>query len=315
MAPPDFESIWQQVFGVGSHELATDKQKIERLRHLLPEDRDYKAFWAYTGERASKRISKQLNPIITLDELIKTIDTERLQSPAIYTTLTRKMTHITVPWIPLGCNPERTLLYRVVPDPFGLQPHDGSRPVSQHRILPLCFLGINATVQPLEPALPLSRRKANLSERSTVSAESDNSDMPGFNFFQVGKLEWVDIEADGETEPYRLDGADWADTGFCVVTRLGKTGFAGGIYVVADMFPFNEESGEREQITGPHWGTPPHSQFSCAKIGQRLGAMGFETEVVWKEIIEHPVELVCLKIMGDGSAMRATVDEAGRDWL
>ncbi|OIW23290.1 hypothetical protein CONLIGDRAFT_693898 [Coniochaeta ligniaria NRRL 30616] len=303
MAPPDFESIWQQVFGTGSRGLATtEKQNLDRLRHLLPDDGDYKAFWDYDCERANKHVSEQLNPIITLHELIKTIDTERLQSPATYTPLTRKMTHMTVPWIPLGCNPERTLLYRVAPDPYWLEPHDSSLPVTQHQILPLCFLGINAT--------------ANLSERSTVSAESDDSDMPGFNFFQVGKLEWVDTRADGETEPYRLDGADWADTGFCVVARLDRTGHAAGIYVVADMFPFDEETGEREQIVGPHWGIPPHShnlQFSCAKVGQRLGDMGFATEVEWTQIIEHPVELVCLTVMGDGSAMRATVDEAGRD--
>jgi len=105
MAPSDFEPIWQQVFGSGSRELTTEEHGIERLRHLLPENHDYMAFWRYSADRAKERISKQLNPVITLDELIKAIDTERLLSPAIFTTLTRNMTHLTVPWMPLGCNP------------------------------------------------------------------------------------------------------------------------------------------------------------------------------------------------------------------
>jgi hypothetical protein len=99
-----------------------------------------------------------------------------------------------------------------------------------------------------------------------------------------------------------------------VVARLGNTSYTEEIYVVADMFPWNEETGEREQIAEPDLGIPPHSkdlQFSCAPVGRRLGDMGFEKALVWTDIVEHPVELVWLKIMGDGRAMRATATVDG----
>ncbi|OIW24322.1 hypothetical protein CONLIGDRAFT_108622 [Coniochaeta ligniaria NRRL 30616] len=311
MPPPDFDSIWNQVFCTGSR-VVDAVETNEHLRRLLPDDNDYKAFRDYSHQRSRSNLTKVLTPAITADELVQTIDTDRLLSPSTYTSLVRKLMHPTLPWIPMGCNLEQTLLYRVVPDPFGLRPHDTTPPATDHQVLPLCFLGVNETVQPRQPSLPLARRMTNLSERSTMSAESDN-DQPGFAFFQIGKLEWLDSYTDSDTELDELNEADWVDSGFCVVARLGLTGYTDGIFVVADMFPMNEETAEREQITGPNWGIPPHSkdlQFSCARVGSRLRDMGAAKALVWADMIEHPVELVWLKIMGDGRAMRAMVDGA-----
>lgn len=310
MTPQDFDSIRREVFGPGSA-FATASQKQARLRELLPNDDDYQAFRAYSSQKTRNQVAQARTPAITAEDFVRAVDTQRLLSPTVYQGLVEKMTHSTVPWVAMGRNAEHTILYRLVPDPLALRPHDSSPPTTAHQVLPLWFLGMNEDVQPRQPAVPLSRRHANLSETSANSAESDDT-TPGFVFFQLGKLEWVDISADGDTEPYRLAGADWLDTGFCVVARLSTTGYAEGIHVLADMFPLNGDTGKREQITGPDWGIPPrleNLQFSCARIGHRLEEMGFGRELTWTNIVEHPVELVWTKIMGDGRAMRATVLE------
>jgi hypothetical protein len=105
------------------------------------------------------------------------------------------------------------------------------------------LLGVNETVQ---PRCPRSRREANYSEESTRSAGSDDSS-PGFVFFQLGRLEWF-RNVSGELDPDRLGHVDWMDTGFAVVARLGAGGFRDAIYVVADFFPMDGNTGERNQI-------------------------------------------------------------------
>jgi hypothetical protein len=99
------------------------------------------------------------------------------------------------------------------------------------------------------------------------------------------------------------------------VARLGPSGHADGIFAIYDMFPWDEDDGERHQITHPFWGIPPSSpiktgeQFSCAKIGQRLSEFAKNRVVVWTDKIEHPVELVRVMRSGDGRVLRATVDD------
>jgi hypothetical protein len=310
-----FESIRQELFGIDAPKIVDERLRSARLRELLPQADDRKAFWKYMDEAIHQHIHQHTQPLISREDLIAVIDTQRLLSSTVYTDLLKRMTHMTVPWIPLGCNSDRTLLYRIAPDPFAIRPHDLAYPLStgdEAHLWPGCFLGANTTVQPRQPALPLNRRKANLSEQSTISGESDDSDIPGFDFFQIGRLEWVD-NFEGNTDPSVVEGADWEDTGFCVVARLSTTGYAQGIYAVADMWPYNDETGERELVTGPHWGMPPRSnglQFSCAQIGQRLGDMGFGFVVEWTCIVDHPVELVPLRTTVDGRAIRVMVDEA-----
>jgi hypothetical protein len=163
MASPDFQSIWQQAFGDTGRTVREAAQIAEGLRRALPNDSDYEAFWEWSRQKSRNSLNKALNPAITAEELVRTIDTDRLLAPSLYESLIQKMLHSTLPWIPMSSNPELTLLYRLVPDPFGLQPHDIDPPATNHQVLPLCFLGMNETVQPRQPALPVSRRKANLS--------------------------------------------------------------------------------------------------------------------------------------------------------
>ena len=169
--------------------------------------------------------------------------------------------------------------------------------VAGRPLLPPCFLGINTTVQPREPAVPANRRKANLSEISAHSAESDDADAPGFTFFQLGDLEyarrrddqhgWPDCD---DRDDQRGAGLDWTPTNFVLVARLSPSGNANGIYAVYDMFQNDMPArDERQLITHPAWGIPPTGwdsgdQFSCARVGDRLSDFGKDHQMVWNSM-------------------------------
>jgi hypothetical protein len=175
-----------------------------------------------------------------------------------------------------------------------------------------------------------------------VEGADADADAPGFIFFQLGPLEsikrkegrlgpWKDEEEDEieENTPH-----EWEDTGFVLVARLSRSGHLDGIYAIYDMtyeYTCDEEwrpdragANEEPEITKTHlWGIPPTDlfwwrkpaqerwkcQFSCAKLGPSLSSFGRGRQVVWTEKINHPVELVRVKRLGDGRIVRVTVDD------
>ncbi|KAK4033290.1 hypothetical protein C8A01DRAFT_19752, partial [Parachaetomium inaequale] len=276
-------------------------------------------------------------PGITAEEFVQQIDSANLldNKNKPIDKLLQAMGKTNSPWISIGF--DGCILYRLVPEAFGLQAHprekattaSGSRP-----LLPRCFLGLNSTVQPHEPAVPANRRQANLSEISACSAESDDADAPGFAFFQLGELQYARRQNGREGWPEnddveRAEFLSWRPTGFNLVARLGPSGArAGGhgIYAIYDMFPRGDDDYDdyldrlrRRRTTHPFWGIPPiakdgneEEQFSCAKLGDRLSDFGKAHRLVWMDKIEHPVELVRVVRAGDGRVLRATVDESTR---
>ncbi|OJD30408.1 uncharacterized protein BKCO1_610005 [Diplodia corticola] len=217
------------------------------------------------------------------------------------------------PWLPLGRTSDGTG-YRLLPKAYGLLPHDQlfNAESTPYELLPPCFLGVNLTVQPREPSRPANRREANLSEESTRTAESDDNP-PGFEFQQLGELQYY-VAALPDTIEDAAEGL-WEPTGYYVVARIAPTGCIDGLYVLFDMFPVEDEyTGIRSQITGDEWGymEPSDEQFTCARIGNRLGEMRFGKELLWTERVRHPVELVRVVRMGDGRLKRVSVDEVAR---
>lgn len=91
----------------------------------------------------------------------------------------------------------------------------------------------------------------------------------------------------------------------------GGGGHRDAICVVADFFPMDPETGERNPIKeGDRWGRPPHpegAQFSCATIGRRLADMGFNKVLNWENCIKRPVELVWLVRAANQQLLRSTV--------
>jgi hypothetical protein len=279
-------------------------QADEPLRRMLPRQEDRDAFCANARTKGDIWLQNFMSPRITAQDLINTIDNEKLLSRDIYEPFVAKLDHINGPWLPIGTDPTSTILYRLLVGPYGLEPQNEYPWHIDREILPYCFLGINycflgidEDIQLGQPAEPLSRRKANLSEESIGSAVSDDN-TPGFVFLQLGTLEYLRVTPDGDTPMHRLNKADWEDTGFALVVRLNAGGYADGIYVVADMLPHDEEETD--------WGIPPHpkgAQFSCARVATRLGDLGFHTVLELTEIIDHPFKLVWLMLTADGRAV------------
>ncbi|KAK3362557.1 hypothetical protein B0T25DRAFT_8684 [Lasiosphaeria hispida] len=303
-----------------------DRSRLERMEELFPSFEDIKAFntWLSTKREAHQK------PVLTTEDFIMQIDSQALTQTSVIQGFVSSMMRDT-PTAPIGS--DRRHLYRLVADPYGLTSNDKnssmetldkSQPLIDHAIL-----GLNSTVQPKEPAVPASRRAANLSEASTRSGESDDHHQaPGFIFFQLGSLQftWHHLESDwspavAENLAATIDENSgeyqWVPTGFYLVARLGHFGCVDGIYAIYNMYPLNEDTGLCEQVTWSSWGIPPkrgdelEQQFSVARIGDTLGSLGYAKPIVWSEMIEHPVELVRVKPAENSlGAVRETVDKA-----
>jgi hypothetical protein len=318
MPPHEDQAIKRQLFADWSAGKRLSIKDILAHRNLPPDEKDREAYLDLRMQQAMAETAVEISLRITAADLVETIDTAHLSSPSVYTTITKRIGYTSDLWLPFGCDKQRTVLYRLLVNPWELQPHQTAPPTTTaSQVLPDWFLGLNSTIQPRYPALPLSHRKAGLSEQSTASADSDDAEQsPGFEFFQLGRLEWVEDSPWDRAQAgfYGPDGPDWLDTAFVVVARLSNTGHCDGIYIVADMFP-EDETGKREAIVGPEWGklpgAGPEQQFSCARVGRCLGDLvSFDTELKWTDVIEHPVELVRLKVTGSGRVLRSSIDGA-----
>ncbi len=282
------------------------------LRELMPESTERNAFHTY---QLQFTVPHMVNPagICSVAKFVELVDTINFLDPTARDRLLPGLQWAYRPWIALGRIDDT--LYRLLPSIGNLWPQQHELPSTDHELLPTQFLGLNTTVQSHEPALPPNRRAANLSERSTRSAESDDIESPGFVFHELGTLQYQEFETVDEMPTTLEEGddcaLDWEPTGFCVVARLGAFGHIDGVYIVYNMFP-NDEYGDRKQVIHGAWGIPPNppgEQFSCARIGDTLGDFGFVFELAWLDKIEHPVELVRAVRSSTGGAMRLTVDD------
>jgi hypothetical protein len=313
-----FEAVYREIED-GKQDLNTS---IATMHRHFPDPEELDAYFEWVHARAEEAAS----PGLTADKFIIQVDSiDFLSNDG--NELVEAMDKLYSIVVPIGF--DGNILYRLLTDPFTLQAHpreDTATP-SSDLLLQSYFLGVNPTVQPREPAVPANRRQANLSETSTRSAESDDVDMPGFEFFQLGELEYA-RRRDGRSGPWNNDDErdlpfGWRKTGFVMVARLGPSRRVDGIYAIYNMW-FRDEDEEAccsddlepKIITHSYWGIPPtakfaggEDQFSCAKLGPRLSSFGKDHQVVWTEKIGHPVELVRVKRSGDGRILRTTVDE------
>jgi hypothetical protein len=90
-----------------------------------------------------------------------------------------------VPWLPVG-NDRDGDIYRTLPGAYGLRPDQLKPKTGGLELVSDSVLGVNTNVQTRNP---VGRREANLSEESTQSNTSDDSDVGGFVFHQIGTLE------------------------------------------------------------------------------------------------------------------------------
>ncbi|KAI9760484.1 MAG: hypothetical protein M1840_002412 [Geoglossum simile] len=200
-----------------------------------------------------------------------------------------------IPWLPVGSY-QNGGIYRIVPGAHGLQP-DQPDPKTDRWLISTNVLGVNTNVQ---PTLPIRSRKANFSEASTKSNESNDSEIAGFGD-KVENFRSLEDAARGA----------WLPTGFRVVVRFGRNGAANGIYIIYDIYPEDEYGGRSLKVTGDYWGRLPKDrssqQFSMAKLADKIPELRFGRTFTLTEVLDYPVELVrAVKTLED-AIIRVTI--------
>ncbi|UKZ96172.1 uncharacterized protein TrAFT101_010972 [Trichoderma asperellum] len=316
MEPADRNSRWDEIHEELNSRRLNGADHMRALDEMIPDIEELRAFCEYQHNIFLQENCPHLaNPsgILTPARFIEIADSINFLNPTERKELLPGLKWDVRPWIPLGY--ENTTLYRLLPSLYSLEPQKAGYPDTDLEVMEAAFLGVNTTVQPREPSLPLNRRALNLSEQSTKSAESDDAEAPGFVFHELGELQCLECET-AEEMPTTLEEGDdrdedWEQTGFSVVARLNVSGHINGVYVIYNMKPHDEYTRKREQITHSNWGIPPSSpgeQFSCARIGNNMRDFDFKNKLIWNDQIQHPVELVWVVKSPMGGVRRVTVD-------
>lgn len=311
--PANRNARWDEISDQLHDRFLNIDERIKVLEEILPDPEERLAFCQYRLKKNQPPHLADPSGILTPARFVEIADSINFLNLAEHRELLPGLTWDFRPWIPLGY--ENTSFYRLTPSIYNLIPQKGEYPLTNHELLDPAFLGVNTTVQPREPSVPSNRRVLNLSEQSTQLAESDDTEAPGFVFHELGELQCWECETTDEMPTTLEEGddceGDWEETGFSVVARLSDSGHINGVYVIYNMKPRLELSYKREQITHDSWGIPPSSpgeQFSCARIGNKMGDFGFKNKLAWKDQVQHPVELVWAVKSSTGGAMRITVD-------
>ncbi|KAI9767865.1 MAG: hypothetical protein M1840_005358 [Geoglossum simile] len=221
-------AFWNEENAKGIDALDGRRDAIEKR---WPAHADQMAYYEWSMKRADDEYAAETTPIEP-EELTAMIATMNYNSEINRAKLVTAIQRIVVPWLPVGSY-QNGGIYRG-PD----QPD----PKTDRMLVPTFVLGVNTNVQ---PAIPVRSRKANLSEMSTKSNESDDSEIAGFVFHQIGTLEyWGDMVENFHSLDDIARGP-WLPTGFRVVVRFGRNGAANGIYIIYDFYP-EDEWGERD---------------------------------------------------------------------
>jgi hypothetical protein len=303
---------FDEIFAQLSRRCLNTEEYMKALREVFTDPEERNEYCDYCYRQSQPHLANPAG-ILTPAQFISIADSINYLDETQRKELLPGLTWNFRPWIPLGY--ENTTFYRLLPSIHNLTPQKEEYPKTNHQFLDDAFLGVNTTVQPREPSLPLNRRALNLPEQSTKPAEPDDAEAPGFVFHELGELECLEFET-FDKMPTTLEEGDkcrgkWESTGFSVVARLSNSGHINGVYVIYNMNPYDILDDLRVPVTDDEWGIPPSSpeeQFSCARIGDALRDFGFRKKLEWNEQIQHPVELVWAVRSSMGGAMRVTVD-------
>jgi hypothetical protein len=185
-------------------------------------------------KRADDREKEEMMPI-SREDLKAMIATMNYNSNIARGKLVTTVERSIVPWLPVGSY-QNGGIYRIVPGAHGLQ-LDQPDPKTDRWLVSMNVLGINTDVQ---PTIPFRSCKANFSEASTKSNESDDPEIAGFVFHQIGTLEyWGDKSKNFRSFEDAARGP-WSPTGFCAVVRFGRSGAANRIYIFYNFYPKDE---------------------------------------------------------------------------
>ncbi|KAI9761453.1 MAG: hypothetical protein M1840_001797 [Geoglossum simile] len=278
----------------------------ETLHNRWPVKADRIAYYSWSMQRADERHNARQMINISPEELMEMLATMNYNNTMARAKLVDVLERTVVPWLPVGTD-RAGGIYRIVPGAYGLLP-DQQDPKTDRELVSMNVLGVNTNVQ---PAIPSRSRKANLSEMSTRSNESDDSDYAGFVFHQIGNLEyWGSDPKSLKTYDDAANGS-WFPTRFHAVMRFGRNGAANGVFVIYDFYPEDEYLEERRKVNDPHWGYLPSDvsdkPISIAKIAGKITDLRFGRTFDFMGPLDYPVELVRATKTPEDTVIRVTV--------
>ncbi|KAI9774189.1 MAG: hypothetical protein M1839_001891 [Geoglossum umbratile] len=284
----EFQAFWDKR---QAQKLATQPKLGEVLRKRWPVKADRMAYYHWSDARADERLNEREMTNISPEELTEMLATMNFNSDIARGELGIELARSTV------SSRERVDYYRINKTP---------RPTRE--LVSMNVLGVNTNVHQM---IPSRSRKANISEESTRSNESDDYDYAGFVFHQIGNLEyWAD---DPENLRSYGDAAmgTWLPTQFYAVMRFGRNGAANGLYVIYDFYPEDEYLEERRKIDDDDWGYLPRDltdqQITLAKIANEITDLKFSRTFDFAEALDYPVELVRAMKTPENTIIRITV--------
>ncbi|KAH0559965.1 hypothetical protein GP486_003515 [Trichoglossum hirsutum] len=299
----EFQAFWDEE---KKKSFAARSNLGETLYKRWPNEADQMAFFKWSSARADKRLEEREMTNISPEELTEMLATMDFNNDIARGKLVNILQRSVVPWLPVGRD-RAGAIYRIVPDAYGLLP-DQQDPKTDRELVSMNVLGINTNVQ---PKMPPRSRKANFSEESTRSNESDDSEYAGFVFHQIGNLEfWGDNPDDLRSYEDAANGT-WFSTQFQAVIRFGRNGAANGVYVIYDFYPEDMYLEERRKIDHDEWGYLPSDltdkQISFAKIADKITNLRFGRTFDFAEALDYPVELVRAVKTPEDAIIRVTV--------
>ncbi|KAK7538537.1 uncharacterized protein J3D65DRAFT_332714 [Phyllosticta citribraziliensis] len=211
--------------------------------------------------------------------------------------------------IPLGRTSKA--FYALRPAPRGLRPdiEDREEEFPDVKVKDTAFIGVNTNRPTNSPSSYLGDTHRDRRKEQRSNATDSEGDENGFVFHQLGILESARILPRAENDPTKCT---FKDASFFVVARLALSGVAEGLYIIYDKFPTDPEEGIRAEFPEKEVAPLPHEtgQFSMAKLSgtSLLNGRNFNTQILWLEKRDSPVELVLAKerVMGRG-LVRLTV--------
>ena len=277
-------------------------KREEALQARWPEKADRMVYYAWSKKTADEEMKTQEMTPISRENLKKMIATMNYNSDIDRGKLVNVLQRSIVPWLPVGSDWNGEI-YRIVPGAYGLRP-DQLKPKTDRELVSINVLGVNTNVQ---PKIPFRSRTANFSEESTKSNESDDLEIGGFVFHQIGTLEdWGD-EPENLTSYEDAANGVWLPTEFHVVVRFGRNGAANGVYIIYDFYPTDDLGSRGRKINNDSWGYLSGKRFSIAKIANNITELRFGRTFDLTEALDYPVELVRAVKTPENAIIRATV--------
>ncbi|KAI9866424.1 MAG: hypothetical protein M1813_001546 [Trichoglossum hirsutum] len=278
----------------------------EALHKRWPVEADCIAYCRWSGRRADERLHARQMTNISPEELTEILATMNYNNEIARGKLVNVLERSVVPWLPVGSD-RAGGIYRIVPGARGLLP-DQQDPKTDRELVSMNVLGVNTNLQPV---IPFRSRKANFSEESTRSNESDDSDYAGFVFHQIGNLEyWGGNPDDLRTYEDAANGT-WFPTRFYAVMRFGRNGAANGVFVIYDFYPEDECLQERRKLDDRDWGYLPSGlsdqPISIAKIANKITDLRFGRTFDFVGPLDYPVKLVRAMKTPEDTIIRVTV--------